>query len=88
MPASVCLARASVSLLSAHSHTRTTCLFFQVGVLICFDVEFPEPARCLALAGATLLIVPTALGGGGSAADVIPLCCVPTRAMENHVAIL
>jgi predicted amidohydrolase len=28
----------------------------RVGILICFDLEFPEPARLLALAGADLLV--------------------------------
>ena len=31
-----------------------------VGPLICFDIEFPEPARQLALAGAELLVSPSA----------------------------
>ena len=33
----------------------------RLGVLICYDVEFPEAARTLALAGAELIAVPTAL---------------------------
>ncbi|MDG9422980.1 hypothetical protein OLF92_10885, partial [Streptococcus pneumoniae] len=32
-----------------------------VGLLICYDIEFPEPARALALAGAQLIVVPTSL---------------------------
>ena len=36
----------------------------RVGVLICYDVEFPEPARVLAMRGAQLLAVPTALPAG------------------------
>jgi hypothetical protein len=31
--------------------------------LVCMDIEYPEPARVLALAGMDLLLVPTALGG-------------------------
>lgn len=31
-----------------------------VGVMICYDLEFPEVARCLALQGAVLLLVATA----------------------------
>lgn len=34
---------------------------WQLGVLICYDVEFPETVRALALAGAQLVLVPTAL---------------------------
>jgi N-carbamoylputrescine amidase len=32
----------------------------RVGVLICYERNLPEPARCLALAGADLLVVPVA----------------------------
>lgn len=32
----------------------------RVGLLNCFDVEFPEPARALALAGADLFVTPAA----------------------------
>lgn len=35
-----------------------------IGALICMDVEYPEPARLLALQGAELLIIPTALALG------------------------
>ena len=33
---------------------------FNVGMLICYDAEFPELARLLARAGADLILVPTA----------------------------
>ena len=33
---------------------------FRVGVLICYDIEFPEAVRALALQGAELVAVPTA----------------------------
>jgi predicted amidohydrolase len=54
----------------------------KVGLLICYDVEFPEAVRSLALAGAELIAVPTAL--------MRPHCriaqhVVPTRAFENQV---
>lgn len=32
----------------------------RIGILICFELEFPEPARLAALAGAQLIVVPTA----------------------------
>ncbi|OYW04469.1 MAG: nitrilase, partial [Acidiphilium sp. 37-67-22] len=32
-----------------------------LGVAICYDIEFPETARVMALAGADLVLVPTAL---------------------------
>eukprot|EP00160_Parvularia_atlantis_P003708 Unigene13110_Nuclearia_a/m.39730 Unigene13110_Nuclearia_a/g.39730 ORF Unigene13110_Nuclearia_a/g.39730 Unigene13110_Nuclearia_a/m.39730 type:complete len:287 (-) Unigene13110_Nuclearia_a:31-891(-) len=53
------------------------------GMIICYDVEFPEPARALALQGAQLLFVPTALGEG-PVEENVPLHVVPTRAMENQ----
>lgn len=59
----------------------------KIGVLICYDLEFPEPSRCLAMDGAALLIAPTALGMG-EVALVTPHCVVPTRANENHVFVL
>jgi len=34
----------------------------RLGVLLCWDQWFPEAARCMALAGADLLIYPTAIG--------------------------
>lgn len=54
----------------------------KVGVLICYDVEFPENVRALALAGAELVAVPTA--------NMVPFSFVmehviPTRAYENHL---
>src|SRR5699024_10220672 len=33
----------------------------RIGLLICYDVEFPETVRAHALAGADLVVVPTAL---------------------------
>src|SRR5205814_9959726 len=33
--------------------------FGRVGMIICFDLWFPEPARALALAGAEIIAVPT-----------------------------
>lgn len=52
----------------------------RVGLLICYDIEFPETARCLALQGAELLLVPTALPQG---AEHVRRLLVPARAVEN-----
>ena len=54
----------------------------KIGILICYDIEFPEPARVLALRGAEVLIVPTAL-----MAPALPVTrrVVPARACENQV---
>ena len=59
----------------------------RIGILICFDVEFPEPARILSLNGAQIILVPTAICGSGIN-DFVPNKTVPTRAFENHTFIL
>ena len=54
----------------------------RVGVLVCYDIEFPEPVRSLAMAGAQLIAVPTALmDPSGWIAETL----VPARAAENQV---
>ncbi len=60
----------------------TTLDGLRLGVLICFDVEFPEPVRRLALAGAQLIAVPTALM---EPSEFIAETLVPARAAENQV---
>ncbi|RIY02496.1 hydrolase [Aureimonas flava] len=54
----------------------------RIGLLVCFDVEFPETVRALALAGADLVLVPTALPAGAGA-RFIARTLVPARAFEN-----
>ncbi|GLZ53652.1 nitrilase-related carbon-nitrogen hydrolase [Actinomycetospora sp. NBRC 106378] len=51
-------------------------------VVICYDVEFPEVVRSLAVAGARTVLVPTALDD-----PAVARVLVPARAMENGVAI-
>lgn len=53
-----------------------------VGIAICYDVEFPETVRTLALAGADLVAVPTALM---RPYEVVARALVPARAYENQV---
>jgi predicted amidohydrolase len=53
-----------------------------VGLLICYDVEFPEAVRALALRGVDLVVVPTANMVGF---EVVPLLLVPARAYENQL---
>lgn len=53
-----------------------------VGLLICYDVEFPEAVRHLALAGARTVLVPTA---NMIEYDVVPTVLVRARAYENSV---
>jgi predicted amidohydrolase len=56
----------------------------KAGLLICYDVEFPEMVRHLALAGADLVLVPTALPASEHAA-FIARSIIPVRAFENQV---
>ena len=53
---------------------------WNIGVLICYDVEFPETTRRLAQSGADLIIVPTALGDAWS---FVSEKLIPVRAFEN-----
>lgn len=52
----------------------------RVGLQICYDIEFPEPARYLAERGADLLLVPTAIDGYSA---YVPELLVRARAAEN-----
>lgn len=54
----------------------------RVGLLICYDGSFPEATRCLMLAGADLVALPTnwPTGAARTAKHVIP-----ARAIENNV---
>ena len=54
----------------------------RVGVLVCFDVEFPETVRGLALAGADVVAVPTAILD-----ESVARVLLPARAYENRVAL-
>lgn len=58
----------------------------RAGLMICYDIEFPEMVRSLALAGAELIIVPTALPASAGQQRVSEVL-VPGRALENHVFI-
>jgi predicted amidohydrolase len=54
----------------------------RIGLNICFDVRFPEPARVLALNGADLIALPTNWPEGAESA---PDYLVNARAIENRV---
>jgi len=53
----------------------------KIGILICYDVEFPENVRALALKGADLIAVPTALM---QPFDIVARTIIPARAYENQ----
>ena len=57
------------------------------GLLICYDVEFPEMVRHLALAAADVVLVPTAQPDTPDA-PFIAEKIVPVRAFENGIAIV
>lgn len=53
-----------------------------IGMNICYDCSFPEPARLLALQDVDLIVLPTNWPpGAGSTADFIP----NARALENNI---
>jgi predicted amidohydrolase len=57
----------------------------KVGVLVCHDLVFPEPARTLVLMGAELLVVPALIVAEG----FLPwLTYLRARALENRVPIV
>ena len=53
-----------------------------IGILICYDVEFPEAVRGLALRGADLIAVPTAQM---QPFEFVARSLIPPRAYENSV---
>ncbi|MCL4535125.1 MAG: carbon-nitrogen hydrolase family protein [Bacteroidetes bacterium] len=52
-----------------------------IGMLICYDLRFPEAARVLALSGADLIVVPTNWPKGAESNSQI---LMPARALENQ----
>jgi 5-aminopentanamidase len=55
---------------------------WRLGLLICFDVEFPETVRLLALQGADAVLVPTA---NMVPFDSVQRVLLPARALENSL---
>lgn len=56
----------------------------RVALQICYDIEFPEPARLLAERGADLVLVPTAIDGFSA---YVPEVLVRARAAENALVV-
>ncbi len=54
----------------------------RIGINICYDGGFPEPARVLTLLGADLVVLPTNWPPG---AECMAGCVVNARAMENNI---
>jgi len=57
----------------------------RLGMLICYDLRFPEASRCLTLLGADILILPTNWPVG---ADASPEYTAPARAVENRIFVV
>lgn len=57
----------------------------RIGILICFDMRFPEAARTLALAGADMIVIPTNWPRGAQCSS--EHICI-ARAAENRVFVI
>jgi predicted amidohydrolase len=67
---------------SGGNYTMLEISGFRIALLICYDVEFPESVRACALAGADLIVAPTALRAEWS---FVARRLIPARAFENGV---
>lgn len=57
----------------------------RIGILICYDLRFPEPARVLALQGAQAIVLPT---NWPESSTIQPDVFTRSRAAENRVFLL
>jgi 5-aminopentanamidase len=58
----------------------------RIGLFICYDIVFPESARVMALAGADILVLPTAFPQVRR--ETLATYIVPARAIENRVHVV
>lgn len=58
---------------------------FRIGLLTCYDIEFPEPARALSLQGANLLIINSA---NMAPYEYIHRLSIQMRALENQLFVV
>ena len=77
-------AQFSAGVVDASNSSLATLNGWRLGLLICYDVEFPENTRRLALAGADGVLVPTA---NMDRYDFVPNTLVPARAFENQMVL-
>jgi len=59
----------------------------RVGFLICYDIEFPEAAACLALNGADLILHPTVGYNFPDEEEVVAEARLRARAVDNSLAL-
>jgi 5-aminopentanamidase len=64
------------------SFVQATLDGLRLGILICYDTEFPEAVRAHALAGVDFVAIPTALM---RPYEIVATTLVPSRAYENQV---
>ena len=63
-------------------HTK----FGKIAILVCYDIEFPEAARILALSGAEILFVPSCTDERQAYCRV--RYCSQARAIENQIYVV
>ena len=59
--------------------------FGKIGLLICYDLEFPETARTLALNGAEMIIC---ISANMKPYDNLHKMCIISRAIENSIPVV
>ena len=66
------------------------CCGVKIGILICFDMEFPECSRSLALDGAELIAIPTAVSRHlpQDLPEKLSSFVIPARSSENGVHVV